>query len=287
VAILDASAISAEDGGRVWAFCAAWETNTLLVAVAYEGRCLASAWCGENERFYDPHATDGLDLLRRIALIRWCRMPGLRPDPDAQQYPLIGRLARFPLEMVRVALLDEGLPEGMGLEFDDRQSPRGELFNVIFREAYVRPTQGDMAAVFNGLPLDFNRLMAYHPILGCRSLQAALPRLVEQSVPQTRMLLGAMRLQLLSLSVNAGSQTITHREGELLDRARGACCQNGELMDEYAIREGLVRPVMEHFFDSVPLWSGHEDNLRTALGVAPFREYLAAMILRRLLEQLA
>jgi hypothetical protein len=288
VEVLDASAISAEDGGRVWAFCAPWETNTLLAAVAYEGMCLASGWDGEDARFYDPHATDDLDLLRRIALIRWCRLPGLRPDPDAQKYPLIGRLTRFPLEMVRVALLDAGLPEGMGLVFDDRQSPRGELFNVIFREAYVRPTQGDMAAVFDGLTLDiFNRLMAYHPLLGCRSLQAVLRRLVQESAQQTLMLLRAMQLQLLSLTADAGSQIITRREAELLDRARITCCENGELMDENAVREGLVLPVIQHLFDDAPLGSGHEDNLRTALGVAPFRECLAARILRRLLEQLA
>jgi hypothetical protein len=287
VAILGASEFSAEDGGRVWAFSTRWETNTLLAAVAYEGICIASAWRGEDERFYDPHATDGLDLMKRMALIRWCRLPGLRPDPDAQEYPLIGRLARFPLEMVRVALLDEGLPEYLGLVFEDRQSPRGELFNVIFREMYVQQAQGDMTVVFDSLPLDhFNRLMAYHPLLGCRSLQAVLPRLVQESVPQTRMLLRAMQLQLLSLSGTPDSQSIVRREADLLDRARITCCENGELMDENAVREGLVLPVMGLLFDAAPLGNGHEDNLRTALGVAPFREYLAARILRRLLEQL-
>jgi hypothetical protein len=286
VTILGASEISTEYGDRAWTFRASWETDTLLAAVAYEGRCLAAAWCGQDRLFYDPHATDSLDVLKRVALIRWCRLPGLQPDPDAQQDPLIGRLARFPLEMVRVALLDEGLPEGLGLVLDDRQSPRGELFNVIFREAYVRPTQGDMGAVFD-LPLDsFNRLMAYHPLLGCRVLQAVLPRLVAQSVPQTRMLLGAMRLQLLSLVANASPQTIDHREAELLHRARDTFSENGEPMDEYGVREGLVRPVMGYLFDGNSLGNMHEDNLRTALGVAPFREYLAAMILRRLLERL-
>jgi hypothetical protein len=58
-------------------------------------------------------------------------------------------------------------------------------------------------------------------------------------------------------------------------------------MDEYGVREGLVRPAMDHLFENAPLGNGHEDNLRTALGVAPFREYLAAMILRRFIEQLA
>jgi hypothetical protein len=286
VRTFDPSEISADDGGRAWAFRAPWEADTMLAAVAYEGRCLATAWSGLGQGFYDPHATDGLDLLGRISLIRWCRLPGLQPDSDAQQYPLIGRLARFPLEMVRVALLDEGLPEGLGLVFDDRQSPRGELFNVIFREAYVRPTQGDMGAIFD-LPFDsFNRLMAYHPLLGCRALQAVLPRLVAQSVPETRMLLGAMRLQLLSLVANAGPQAIDNREAELLRRARGTFSENGEPMDEYGVREGLVRPVMGDLFDGNPLGNMHEDNLRTALGVASFREYLAAMILRRLLERL-
>jgi hypothetical protein len=285
--ILGASEISAEDGGHAWIFRAAWETDTLLAAVAYEGRCVAAAWCGQDRQFYDPHATDGLDLLGRIALIRWCRLPGLRPDLDAQQYPLIGRLARFPLEMVRVALLDEGLPDGTALVFDDRQSPRGELFNVIFREAYVQPTQGDMAAVFDRLPSDsFDHLMAYHPLLGCRSLQAVLSRLIQESVPLTRMLLRGMQVQLLSVTANAGSQIIARREAELLDRARITCCENSELMDENAVREGLVLPVMRHLFGEASLASGHEDNLRTALGVAPFREYLAAMILRGLLEQL-
>jgi hypothetical protein len=58
-------------------------------------------------------------------------------------------------------------------------------------------------------------------------------------------------------------------------------------MDEYAVREGLVLPTMQNLFDDVPLGSRHEANLRTALGVAPFREYLTAMILRRIVEQLA
>jgi hypothetical protein len=145
-----------------------------------------------------------------------------------------------------------------------------------------------MAAVFDRLPSDsFDRLMTYHPLLGCRSLQAVLPRLVQESVSHTRMLLRAMQLRLLSVSANAGSQIIARREAELLDRARITCCENGELMDENAVREGLVLPVMRHLFDDASLGSGHEDNLRTALGVAPFREYLAARVLRRLLEQFA
>jgi hypothetical protein len=285
---LEASAISAADGGRAWTFRASWETDTLLAAVAYEGQCIAAAWCGQDERFYDPHATDGLDPVGRIALIRWCRLPGLRPDPDARQSPLIGRLASFPLEMVRIALLDEGLPEGLGLVFDDRQSPRGELFNVIFREVYLRPTQGDMSAVFNGLPNDFNRLMVYHPLLGCRALQTVVPQLVEKSGPQTRMLLSAMRLQFLSLGGVASSQDIVRREGELLARACYSFSENGEPMAENAVREGLIDPVMQEFFGGRDAnLRRHEANLRTALGVAPFREYLAAMILRRFIEQLA
>lgn len=284
--ILSASDISAVDDGRVWDFRASLGTDTLLAAVASEGHCVAAAWCGEERRFYDPHATDGADALTRIAMIRWCYLPALRTDPDSPQFPLIGRLARHPLEMVRVALLDKGLPGDSGLVFEDQHSPRGELFNVIFREVYVQPTQGDVAAVFDGLPSEFNRLMTYHPLLACRALRAVLPRLVEQSVPQTRMLLGAMRLQLLSLGGNAGSQAIAQREAYLLDRARGTFSENGEPMDEYAVRYGLVDPVMQHLFDDTTLGSAHEDDLRTALGVAPFREYLAAMILRRLLEQL-
>jgi hypothetical protein len=284
---LGASEISTEDGGRAWTFRAPWETDTLLTAIAYEGRCSATAWDGHERQLFDPEATDGTDVLTQIALVRWCRLPGLRNDPEAPQYPLIGRLAQHPLEMARVALLDEGLPSTLGLEFEDRQSPRGELFNVIFREAYVLPTQeGNLAALFDGLPNDFNRLMANHPLLGCRALQAVLPRLVAQSVPQTRMLLGAMRLQLLSLGANAGPQAVAQREAELLDRARGTFSEDGEPMDEYGVREGLIRPVMCHLFQAAPMGNGHDDNLQTALGVAPFREYLAAMILRRLLEQL-
>jgi hypothetical protein len=287
MAILSPSEISAADGGRAWTFRVSWETDTLLAAIAYEGQCVAVAWCGQERWFYDPQGTDPADILTRIALIRWCRLPGLRPDPDEQQYPLIGRLARFPLEMVRVALLDEGLPNGLELAFADRQSPQGELFNVIFREAFVRPPQVDVEVVFDGLPNDFNRLMAYHPLLGSRALQAVLPRLLAQSAPQTRMLLSAMRLGLLSLGGNPGLQDIAQREEKLLHRARPTFSENGEPMDEYGVREGLVRPAMDHLFESAPLGNGHEDNLRTALGVAPFREYLAAMILRRFIEQLA
>jgi hypothetical protein len=288
MAFLSASEISTEDGGRAWTFRAPWETDTLLTAVAYEGRCIATAWDGHERRFFDPEATDGMDVLTRIALVRWCRLPGLQNDPEAPQYPLIGRLAQHPLEVVRVALLDEGLPTAMGLEFEDRQSPRGESFNVIFREAFVLPTQeGNLAALFHGLPNDFNRLMANHPLLGGRALQAVLPPLAAQSVAQTRMLLGAMRLQLLSLTANTGPLAIAQREAELLHRARGTFSEDGEPMDEYGVREGLIRPVMCHLFQAASMSNGDYDNLRTALGVASFREYLAAMILRHLLEELA
>jgi hypothetical protein len=282
-AILGMSEISTEDGGRAWAFNAPWETDTLLVAVAYEGHCLATAWCGQEQRFYDPHTTDGADPLTRIALIRWCRLPGLRPDPDAQQQPLIGRLVCFPLEMVRVALLDDGLPPE--LEFEDRQSPRGELFNVIFREAFIRPTQGMVEQVFDRLPNDFDRLMTYHPLLGCRALQAILPRFVQQSKERTRLLLVAMQLQLLSLGGNPLEHDMARREGELRSRARSAFSENGEPMDDSEYRK-LVDPIIQHLIAGVSMDNREEDNLRTALGVAPFREYLAAMILRRLLEQL-
>jgi hypothetical protein len=101
------------------------------------------------------------------------------------------------------------------------------------------------------------------------------------------MLLSAMRLQLLSLDGNAGSQDTDRREKELLNRARCTFSENGEPMDEYGVRHGLEYPVMQHLFDGRVLNNGHEANLRTALGVAPFREYLAAKVLRRLLEQLA
>jgi hypothetical protein len=295
VELLGASEISVEDGGRGWAFRAPWESDTLLAAVAYEGSCVAAAWCGHEREFYAPQGSDGLGVLTRVALIRWCRLPGLRPDPYARQFPLIGRLAHFPLEMVRVALLDEGLPANLGLQFEDRQSPRGELFNVIFREAYVRPTRGDIAAVFESLPFDnlnrlideFSRRITYHPLLSCRALQAVLPRLVAESASDTRILLGAMRHRLLSSGENAGQQIIPQRETELLHRARSTFSENGEPMDEYAVRRGLIDPVMQHLFGGSALVPPHEDNLRTALGVAPFREYLAAMILHRLREQLA
>jgi hypothetical protein len=284
--ILGASEISAEDGGREWAFRAPWETYTMLAAVAYEGHCLASAWCGQERWFYDPHATDGVDQLTRIALIRWCRLPGLRPDPDAQQQPLIGRLACFPLEMVRVGLLDDGLPANLELEFEDRQSPRGELFKVIFHEAYIRPTQGKVEEVFNGLVQnDFDRLMTFHPLLGCRALQAVFPRLVQQSKEHTRALLVAMQLQLLSLGGKAGEHDMARREGELRNRARSTFSENGEPMDDSEWRK-LVEPIMQHLFADISMDNREEANLRTALGVAPFREYLAARILRRLLEQL-
>jgi hypothetical protein len=284
--ILGGSEIFTEEGGRAWVFHAPWETDTLLAAIAFEGRCLAAAWCGQERRFYDPHATDGADPLTRIALIRWCRLPGLRPDPDAQQLPLTDRLACFPMEMVRVALLDDGLPADLELEFEDRQSPRGELFNVIFREAYVRPAQGKVEEVFTGLlPKDFDRLMTYHPFLGCRALQAVLSRLVQQSKQQTRALLVAMQLQLLSLGGNAGEHDMARREGELRSRARSTFSENGEPIDDSEWRK-LVEPIMRHLFTGVSMDNREEDNLRTALGVAPFREYLAARIIRRLLDQL-
>jgi hypothetical protein len=188
--------------------------------------------------------------------------------------------------MVRVALLDDGLPADLGLEFEDRQSPRGELFNVIFREAYIRPTQGEVKEVFNGLPPnDFDRLMTYHPLLGCLALQAVLPRLVQQSEGQTRALLVAMQLQLLSLGGNALEHHMARREGELHSRARSTFSENGVSMDDSEWRK-LVEPIMRHLFDDESMNNREEDNLRTALGVAPFREYLAARFLRRLVDQL-
>jgi hypothetical protein len=286
ITILGVSEISTEDGGRAWAFHAPWETDTLLAAVVYEGHCLAAAWCGQERRFYDPHATDGVDVLTRIALIRWCRLPGLRPDPDAHQQPLIGRLVCFPVEMARVAQLDDGLPADLELAFEDRESPRGELFKVIFREAYVHPTPGKVEEVFNGLPNDFDRLMTSHPLLGCRALKAVLSRLVLQSKEQTRALLVAMQLQLLSLRGNAGEHDMARREGELRNRARSTFSENGEPMDDSELRD-LVEPIMRHLFAGASIDKRDEENLRTALGVAPFREYLAARIVRRLLEQLA
>ena len=119
---------------------------------------------------------------------------------------------------MRVALLDHGLPADLELAFEDRQSPRGELFQVIFREAYIHPTQGKVEEVFSGLPNDFDWLMTYHPLLGCRALQAVLARLVRQSKEQTRVLLVAMQLQLLSLGGNAGDHDMARREGELRNR---------------------------------------------------------------------
>ena len=285
VEVLPASAISAENGGRLWVFRAPWETDTLLAAVEYEGCCLGAAMWGQERSLYDPHSADGIDVLMRIALIRWCRLPGLRPDPEERQYPLIRRLARYPLEMVRVALLDAGLPTDLGLVFEDRQSARGELFNVIFREAYVRPIQGDLAMVFENLSFDnLYRLMAYHPLLGCRVLQTIIPQLLARNAIETRRLLIAMQLHLLSLGGNAGPHDIFRREEELLYRARCTFSENGQPMDEYAVRQGLIDPVIQQLFDGVSLNDGHEANLRTALGAAAFREYLAAMVVRRLLD---
>ncbi len=244
--ILSVSEISTEDGGRAWVFGAAWKTDTLLAAVAYEGHCLAAAWCGQEQRFYDPHSTDGADPITRIALIRWCRLPGLRHDPDAHRAAAHRPIGVLPGgDACAVALLDDGLPADLEMEFEDRQSPRGELFKVIFHEAYIRPTQGKVEEVFNGLPNDFDRLMTYHPLLGCRALQAVLSRLVRQSKVQTRALLVAMQLQLLSLRGSAGEHDMARQEGELRNRARSTFSENSEPMDDSEWRK-LVEPIMEH-----------------------------------------
>ena len=57
-------------------------------------------------------------------------------------------------------------------------------------------------------------------------------------------------------------------------------------MDDSELRD-LVEPIMRHLFAGALIGTREEDNLRTALGVAPFREYLAARIVRRLLDHLA
>jgi hypothetical protein len=284
--IFDPSEIAVEDGDRTWAFPSPWDNGTLLAAIDYEGICLATAWYGQERRFYDPTATDGLDVLTRVAMIRWCRLPALRPDPEDSQSTLIARLAKFPLEMARVALLDMGLPTDMGLKFAERQSPKGELFNVIFREAYLRPTDGDMAAVHEGLGDDFDRLIVYHPLLACRVLSSILPRLLKDSKVHTRVFLSLKRLRLLLLPDNTTDQKkVFHREEELLARACKAFSANGEPIDDYYVRNAFAGPVVRHLIDGAPLHEPDERNLRTALGVAPFREYLSAMIFHRLLER--
>jgi len=281
--ILDSQEVISEDLGRTWAARVPWEVGTILVAVAYEGRRIGAAWSGREEDFFDPGGAESLDLLARIALIRWCRLPGLRPDPGTPRLPLIARLTGDPLPMVRVALRDEGLPDDLGLVFEERQGPQGELFNVIFREAFVAPSNDDLAAIFHELQSeDFNRLLVYHPVLGGRSFQAVLSKLMKQSAPLARALLRATWLSLLSLDGNADARAIARREADLLDRG----CDEGKLLDEHAMQEGLIRPVVASMFDQIPLDEVQESNLRTALGVATFREYLAAAILRRLMQRL-
>lgn len=284
MAVLGLADVDVEQSGNEWAFQAPWDTDTLLAAIAYDGQCIAVASYGDDRKFFDPQSMDGADPLTRIALIRWCRLPGLKPEAANNRRPLMTRLAQFPLEMVKVALLDQGLPQELGLVYEDRQSPRGELFNVIFREAYVGYVPEDLTLQFDDLQNELDRVLTSHPILGCRCLLAVLPEMLKHHRTETRLFLLILRLRLLSLDDSAKVTEILSKERELLSRACKTFSENSRPMDEYALK-GLIDSILDHVMKKEPLHDWDEKNLRTALGAASFREYLVAVILRRILDK--
>jgi hypothetical protein len=288
VEVLPTSALRA-GGGTSWGFRSPWPARTLLAAVVYEGLCLASAWSGLERAFFNPHGGDGLTTLSRLALVRWTRLPGLRIDPQGQGRPLIGRLAGDHLaDALRVALFDEGLRPG--LVFDTR-APHRELFDTVLREAFFDLQPHVQAAAVRDLLHDQGivlRLLPYHPLLGCRVLQAAfLPAVPQAQRAMARFLLDRWWLELAGLPSDAAPlRRQARREAMLLDASR-TLSEGSHGMDTNAIEEGLVSPALTHLFSLGVLPPLIEANLRLALGSASFRLYLALAVLRRLRDTLA
>lgn len=274
------SDITVTDDCRSWTFSVPWQCETLLAAISFQGHCLGMNWFGNERDFFDPVGDDALTAETRLRLIRWCRVPALRKDPNSLEHPLIGRLAPLTVAAIKAALLDTLVVNGQELVCEPRESRKGELFNAIFRHIYLRFPNAVPDALWNELPgPTFDELVAYHPILACRALRVQLPSLRARDAWSARALLTALRAQLLALPVNTPQWRIDERLAKLSGRSEEAFSISANIL------EGLTPVVIGHVLQSTMLGPVELDNLQTLMRVASFREYLGGILLGQMIGE--
>jgi hypothetical protein len=300
VECLGTDRISCADEGRVWQFSRPWveATGCLLCGVSYEGHRLGFDWQGDWHPFFSPEPADHLSLTprQRLALLRWFRLPGLMGRPAL----LLPLAQAQPAELLAVALFDQGLeslPAQIHLEQEEAATER-EQFDTIVREVLFdfRPSHDEaesIQALFRERSPDdpmgemIARLFPYHPILAARVLSSGwLASVRHGQRTQARQDLRRWRLAFAGVGLAANFQHYNQRCTALFERAKATLGDGTDTVDDYLIKDGIVKPAIQAIVSGQVYHGVARDNLLVALGSAAFRYYLGLRLLDELESRL-
>lgn len=225
------------------------QPERLLLGVAYQGARLGCWWPDSlGEVWREP----ACDATCAAALIRWLQLPIL----DARHAAAFRTFAHaHPGETLAAWLLDRGLPAP--LEF----APTGEAWLAAVREVFWEWQPDPVSA--DGLARGLSGPGEQHQL-------AILIRALRSDPLLLRRVLAAWSRGSLAGLAADGAGGLDCRAQALLDRAAAVMG-----VDQYFLRHVARRALQAHLVDGVDL-----DNLRAALGVAPFRDFLTLEILR-------
>jgi hypothetical protein len=286
------SSIRHSANGSAWSIALPWQTETCLASIAYCGHWQGTGLFGVMRDFFNPEAEDALTIENRLSLLRWCRLPALRADPESLRNPLIGRLAAHATEMAHTATRDVVTLHGETFVCEPSESARASLFDVVLRETYFRPhgylTPDVCRSIVDMQPQEaFDALLSNAPVMACYALNVVARQRRSENAQYAKAWLKGFRVNLLALSPNATEGEIARRLESLLvtrTRIEGVDEIRREIPGA-GILTGILTAIENHVFQQQPITGVYKANLHTLLGIASFRTYIAAHLLRLMINE--
>lgn len=260
---------------QVWEIGACGQPpGALLLGIAYEGARIGSWWPADLGTCWKAPTPHDLDPACAAALVRWLHLPLL----DVAYLKAFQAFARaYPAPTLQAWVLDKGLPNGLLLE------PAGEEWHEVVRSVFWGwyPSPVEARTVIDALtastPDERLRALAealrFDPLLLERLVKAwpaDMPPSSEQ--PALQDAVRAVRCELAGLAADASDGELAQREKELVEEVASVM-----QVDPYFIVRGIVERVCSGRLNAID-----EHNLRVALGMMPFRQYLTLRLLSRL-----
>lgn len=252
-----------------------------ILGIGYDGHRLGAWWPRDLAVNWQVPDDDHCPPLRTAALIRWFRLPVL----DAGSSHMFQAFARHHPDAALAAwVLDRGIPKGLYFEH------AGEEWLATLRTVFWgwRPTVDQanavIAALWDGVGPDPVREVAaalrHDPLLLARLLGAWCGGLgASADRADARARVRELRRAVAGLPPTAREDELSRQQVEMLARA-------GEIMevDRNFLQRGVVEPALRNSSGGGRLAEIQDKNLRTALAVAPFRDYLALCVLGPIAE---
>lgn len=242
-----------------------------LVAISYRGSLLGTWWPADLGARWQAPPPATVRPRVTAAWVRWLRLPILQ-ESCLPAFRAFARL--YPGETLTAWILDRGLPEQLNVR------PATDAWLEAVRRIFWRwsPTKDDVADIVLavGRSLKSDQLLAttlgaleFDPLLVWRLLRAWPAELpLDADSSSWASLLPKIRRELTGLPDRSTDADVRRREAEILAEA-------AQLMhcDPNFLERGIVqRALAVRNLTELPVV--HARNLRIALGVAGFRQYL-------------